>query len=99
MAIKNKDVWELLPWNIQVDILSRLSTKDLCELQIVCKDWQSIIESPRFHMLQINANPNENAIIMHSMYDDWKYQIQLLSSNEIYGLIFQLWISIIALGF
>ena len=83
MAIKNKDVWELLPWNIQVDILSRLSTKDLCELQSVCKDWQSIIESPRFHMLQINANPNENAIIMHSMYDR-KYQIQLLSSNEIY---------------
>ena len=84
MAIKNKDVWELLPWNIQVDILSRLSTKDLCEFQSVCKDWQSIIESSRFHMLQINANPNENAIIKHSMYDDWKYQIQLLSSNEIY---------------
>ena len=84
MAIKNKDVWELLPWNIQVDILSRLSTKDLCELQSVCKDWQFIIKSPRFHMFQINANPNENAIIMHSMRD-WKYQIQLLSSNiEIY---------------
>ena len=84
MAIKNKDVWELLPWNIQVDILSRLSIKDLCEFQSVCKDWQSIIESPRFHMLQINANPNENAIIKHSMYDYCKYQIQLLSSNEIY---------------
>ena len=63
MAVKNKDVWKLLPWNIQVDILSRLSTKDLCEFQSVCKDWQSIIESPRFHILQINANPNENAII------------------------------------
>ena len=84
MAIKSKDVWKLLPWNIQVDILSRLSTKDLCELQSVCKDWQSIIESPRFHMLQINANTNENAIIKHAMYDDWKYQIQILSSNEIY---------------
>ena len=84
MAIKNKDVWELLPWNIQVDILNRLFTKDLCELQSVCKDWHSIIESPRFHMLQINANPNENAIIKHSINDDWKYQIQLLSSNEIY---------------
>ena len=85
MAIKNKDVWELLPWNIQVDILSRLSTKDLCEFQSICKDWQSIIESPRFHMLQINANPNEIAIIKHLMYD-WKYQIviQLLNSNEIY---------------
>ena len=83
MAIKNKNVWELLPWYIQVDILSRLSTKDLCEFQSVCKNWQSIIKSPRFHMLQINANPNENAIIMHSMYD-WKYQIQLLSSIEIY---------------
>ena len=35
-------------------------------------------------MLQINANPNENAIIMHTTYVDWKYQIQLLSSNEIY---------------
>ena len=42
------------------------------------------IESPRFHMLQINANPNENAIIMDPMYNDCKYQIQLLSSNEIY---------------
>ena len=83
MAIKNKNVWELLPWNIQVDILSRLSTKDLCEFQSICKDWQSIIESSRFHMLQINANPNENAIIMHSSYN-WKHQIQLLSSNEIY---------------
>ena len=87
MAIKNKDVWELLPWNIQVDILSRLSTKDLCELQSVCKDWQSIIKSPRFPMLQINANPNENAIIIHARYDKYQtqlYQIQLLSSNEIY---------------
>ena len=84
MAIKNKDVWELLPWSIQVDILSRLSTKDLCELQSICKDWQSIIESPRFHMLQINANPNENAIIQCSINEHWKNQIQLLSSNGIY---------------
>ena len=35
-------------------------------------------------MLQINANPNENAIIIHTLYDNWRYQIQLLSSNEIY---------------
>ena len=70
MAIKNKDVWKLLPWDIQVDILSRLSTKDLLEVQSVCKDLQYIIESPRFHMFQINANPNQHAIIMpiYSMY-------------------------------
>ena len=87
MAIKNKDVWELLPWDIQVDILSRLSTKDLLELQSVCKDWQSIIESPRFHMFQINANPNQQAICMHVSYStnhEKNFQIQSLSSNEIY---------------
>ena len=87
MAIKNKDVWELLPWDIQVDILSRLSTKDLLEVRSVCKDWQSIIESPRFHMFQINANPNQHVIIMHSTKHsgyNTKCQIQSLSSNEIY---------------
>ena len=36
-------------------------------------------------MLQINANPNQNAIIMHSMYGHRTYQIQLLNSNEIYA--------------
>ena len=97
--IKNEDVWKLLPWDIQIEILSRLSIKDLCELQSVCKDWQSIIESPRFHMLQINANLNQNAIIMHSMHKDRKSQIQTLNSNEIYefdvpivGLNYTTWI-------
>ena len=53
MDDKDKDVWKLLPRDIQVDILNRLSTKDLNEVENVCKDWQSIIKSPRFHMLQI----------------------------------------------
>ena len=75
MAIKNKDVWELLPWNIEVDRLSRLSTKDLYELQSVCKDWQSIMESPRFYMLQIDANPNKKFIILHSKHRNRKFQI------------------------
>ena len=84
MGTKDKHIWELLPWNIQVDILSRLSTKDLCEFQSVCKDWQSIIKLPRFHMLQINANPNQDAIIIHSKYKQKKGHIQPLNSNKIY---------------
>ena len=84
MATKNKYVWELLPWDIQVDILSRLSAKDLCGLQSVCKDWQSLIKSPRFHILQINANPNQDSIIMHLIYGGRACLFQSLSSNEIY---------------
>ena len=84
MDTKNKHIWEFLPWNIQVDILSRLSTKDLCEFQSVCKDWQSIIKSPRFHMLQINANPNQDAIIIHSKCKGRKGHIQPLNSSKIY---------------
>ena len=82
MAIKNRDAWELLPWNIEVDILSRLSTKDLYEHQNVSKDWQSIIEPLRFYMLQINANPNKKAIILHSKHRNRKCQIRSLNSNE-----------------
>ena len=83
-----KDIWELLPWDIQVDILSRLSTKDLLEVEGICKNWQSIIKSPRFHMLQIKANPNQDAIIMHSDYEHayivGKGQIQPLGTSEVY---------------
>ena len=81
--MKNIHVWELLPWDVQVDILSRLSTKDLRNVESVCKDWQCIIKSPRFHMLQINANLNQDAIIMDSMNDIKKPIIQSLSSNDI----------------
>ena len=88
MGIKGKHVWGLLPWYIQVDILSRLTTKDLRNLEGVCKDWQSIIKSPRFHMLQINANPNQDGFIMHSYEYQGKCVIQPLSSNKIYKLDF-----------
>ena len=36
-------------------------------------------------MFQINANPNQNAIIMNSIYKYSMNQIQLLNSNEIYA--------------
>ena len=86
MGTEDKHIWELLPWNIQVDISSRLSKKDLCEFQSICKDWQSIIKSPRFHMLQINANPNQDAIIIYSKCKGKKGHIQPLNSNKIYEL-------------
>ena len=88
MGIKAKHVWRLLPWNIQVDILSRLSTKDLRNLEGVCKDWQSIIKSPRFHMLQINANPNQDGLIVHSDEYQGKCHIEPLSSDKIYKFDF-----------
>ena len=73
-----------MPWDIQVDILSRLSTKNLHNLEGVCKDWQSIIKSPRFHMLQINANPNQDGLLVYSFQYQGKCHIQPLDSNEIY---------------
>ena len=88
MGIKGKYIWELLPWDIQVDILSRLSTKDLCNLEGVCKDWQSIIKLPRFHMLQINANPNQDGFIVYSSEYQGKCDIQPLSFNKIYKFDF-----------
>ena len=88
MGIKSKQVWGLLPWYIQVDVLSRLSTKDLRNLEGVCKDWQSIIKSPRFHMLQINANPNQDAFIVHSCTYNGECHIKPLRSNEIYKFDF-----------
>ena len=90
MGIKGKYVWRLLSWNIQVDILSRLSTKDLRNFEGVCKDWQSIIKSPRFHMLQINANPNQHGLIvaLWSLEDQRECHIEPLSSNKIYKFDF-----------
>ena len=88
MGIKGKHVWRLLPWDIQVDILSRLSTKDLRNLEGVCKDLQSIIKSPRFHMLQINANPNQDGLIVHSYKYQGQCHIEPLSSNKIYKFDF-----------
>ena len=84
MGTKDKHVWGLLPWSIQVNILSRLSTKKFRNLEGICKDWQSIIKSPRFHMLQNNANPNQDGLIVHSSEYQGKCHIQPLSSNEIY---------------
>ena len=88
MGIKGKHVWGLLPWDIQVDILSRLSTKDLRNLEGVCKDWQSIIKSPRFHLLQINTNPNQDGLIVHSYAYQGECHIEPLSSNKIYKFDF-----------
>ena len=88
MGMKGKHVWGLLPWDIQVDILSRLSTKDLCNLEGVCKDWQLIIKSPRFHILQINANPNQDGLIVHSDEYQGECHIEPLSSNKIYKFDF-----------
>ena len=73
-----------MPWDIQVDILSRLSTKKLRNLEGVCKDWQSIIKSPRFNMLQINANPNQDGLLVYPFQHQGKCHIQPLGSNEIY---------------
>ena len=86
MGIKGKHVWGLLPWDIQIDILSRLSTKDLRNLEGVCKDWQSIIKFPRFHMLQINANPNQDGLTVDEYQG--KCHIEPLSSNKIYKFDF-----------
>ena len=88
MGIKGKHVWGLLSWDIQVDILSRLSTKDLRNLEGVCKDWQSIIKSPRFHMLQINENPNQDGLIVYSNEYQGQCHIEPLSSNKIYKFDF-----------
>ena len=86
MGIRNIHVWELLPWDIQVDILSRLSTKDLRSVEGICKDWQCIIKSPRFHMLQINANSNQDAIRMVTVKEYRKNLpiIQHLCFNDTY---------------
>ena len=88
MGSKGKHVWGLLPWNIQVDILNRLSTKKLCNLEGVCKDWQSIIKSPRFHMLQINANPNQDGLIVDLDTYQGECHIKPLGSNKIYKFDF-----------
>ena len=80
MGTNNKDIWESLPWDIQVDILRRLSTKDLCEFESVCKDWQSII------LMQINPNPNQEAFILH-LHDapkELKSYIEVLDSRGSY---------------
>ena len=83
MSINNKDAWKFLPWDIQGDILSRLFTNDLLKLQSFCKDWQFIIISQRFHILQTNANSNQNGIILHTFHKE-KCQFSPLNSNEIY---------------
>ena len=83
MDNKDKDVWKLLPWIIHIHILNRLSTKDLHEVESICKDWQFIIKSTRFYMLQMNTNPNQDSIIMHAFDNGRKCQFQPLDSNEL----------------
>ncbi|XP_058723823.1 F-box/kelch-repeat protein At3g23880-like [Vicia villosa] len=59
-----------LPFEIMVEILSRLPVKFLVQLQSVCKSWKSLISDPKFakkhlrvsttrhHLLLIYANPS-----------------------------------------
>ena len=84
MDNKYKGVWKLLSWDIQVDILSRLSTKNLLVVEGICKNWQSIIKSPRFHMLHIKTNPYQDTIIMQLASKQEKCQIQPLDRSEVY---------------
>ncbi|GMN36513.1 hypothetical protein TIFTF001_006095 [Ficus carica] len=51
-----------LPWEIIIDILSRLPVKDLLRYRCVSKPWCSLIDGPDFinlhlkHSLQTNSN-------------------------------------------
>ena len=57
-GINNKDVWELLPRDIHTKMLSNLLPKTLLEVESACNNWQFIIKSLKFYMLQIDANFN-----------------------------------------
>ncbi|KAK1402851.1 F-box only protein 8-like [Heracleum sosnowskyi] len=53
-----------LPENLIIEILSRLSVKDLLQFKSVCKSWYDIISSPIFVSKHLNNYYNNN--------DDWR---------------------------
>nr|XP_017233348.1 PREDICTED: putative F-box protein At3g16210 [Daucus carota subsp. sativus] len=55
---------DYLPEDMFIEILSRLSVKDLLQLKSVCKSWYEIISSPNFVSKHLNNYYNNN--------DDWR---------------------------
>ncbi|KNA20051.1 hypothetical protein SOVF_055940 [Spinacia oleracea] len=53
-----------LPENLIIEILSRLSVKDLLQFKSVCKSWYAIISSPNFVSKHLNNYYNNN--------NDWR---------------------------
>ena len=78
------DVWKLLPLDIHMDILSRLYTKDLHQVECVCKCWQSIIKSSRFYMLQIYTTSKSRCHYNAFVLEKRKCYIQPLNFIEIH---------------
>ncbi|KAL7248502.1 hypothetical protein ACSBR2_003270 [Camellia fascicularis] len=50
-----------LPFDVTIDILSRLPVKPLCRFTSVCKSWYALIKTPNFiskHLTHFTLNPN-----------------------------------------
>ncbi|GMN36503.1 hypothetical protein TIFTF001_006097 [Ficus carica] len=63
-----------LPWDIIVNILCRLSVKDLLRYRSVSKPWRSLIDGPDFIKMHLNNSMETSSnlgIVIRDSYLHW----------------------------
>ncbi|XP_057427588.1 F-box/kelch-repeat protein At3g23880-like [Lotus japonicus] len=65
----------ILPFELEMEILSRLPVKTLMQFVIVCKSWKSLIlHDPSFVKLHLNRSPKNTHILL--AIEDEPYEIE-----------------------
>ncbi|KAK1382057.1 F-box domain-containing protein [Heracleum sosnowskyi] len=74
-------MFDNLPENLFLEILSRLPVKHLLRLKVVCKSWRSRISNPNFvnnkHVAITATNPDNDSFIIHNLNNDQLYVINV----------------------
>ncbi|KAI8556884.1 hypothetical protein RHMOL_Rhmol05G0290700 [Rhododendron molle] len=81
-----------LPFEIAIEILSRLPVKSLLRFKSVCKTWYALIKTPSFiskHLLTQSTLNSTSLLVTTCWYDDktQKYAMSLLSNDGFSGPI------------
>ncbi|XVF82980.1 hypothetical protein PTKIN_Ptkin16aG0095900 [Pterospermum kingtungense] len=89
MTVKKNKCGDFLPFEIQIEILSRLpATKSLLQFKCVQKSWRNLIEDPTFITMHLNrSGKNSGFLIQRSSSDqDFKeYYVRNKNNNDVDG--------------
>ncbi|XP_059641858.1 putative F-box protein At3g16210 [Cornus florida] len=59
------DIYQLLPQDVIIEILSRLPVKSLLRARVVCKNWYTIIKNPSFVTKHFNHTNNSGRLFVN----------------------------------
>ncbi|KAF9594946.1 hypothetical protein IFM89_035516 [Coptis chinensis] len=71
-----------LPYDLQLNILSRVDVKFLLRLKSVCKQWRLLVKDPIFVKEQLHRSKNNAHLVILGGHECSKYHLCLYSINK-----------------